>query len=285
MLEKWHRHFVMPDLLSLLTRSHSEGRLGMALPFVRLGSIVNLTVVVCFFSYTSGVDSQIFFFKFVDIFLTLLLLPSLHNSVTSCAVFCFAFLFADALLLICLHLSTPTGHLTSLVLPCFLGRSVLTALSCCLIGSSALPHLVFSSVCCCSKLVSCAFSTPSYTLIILSNRLGHWQDICRDSAGRRRKKEMSSAPSSFLLTQIIEAMLMGDTTTQRRFNFVSKHLLESEKQTEWMCARREAFWKATCCKSGRFSVLLPVGFKERNSQCLFHYKKILCSLPKVRFVQ
>lgn len=140
---------------------------------------------------------------------------------------------------------------------------------------------LFSPLCCCSKLVSCAFSTPSYTLKILSNRLGHWQDICRDSAGRSRKKEMSSVPSSFLLTQIIEAMLMGDTTTQRRFNFMSKHLLESKQQTKWMCLRREAFWKAICCKTGRFS---HVGFKERNSQCLFHYKKTSCSLAKVRFV-
>lgn len=75
-------HLVMPNFISLLTRSRSEGRLGMAFP-VRPGSTVNLTVVVCFFSPSLEADSQTLLCKFVDIFLVLLLLPSLHNSVAS----------------------------------------------------------------------------------------------------------------------------------------------------------------------------------------------------------
>lgn len=191
---------------------------------------------------------------------------------------------ADAFLLICLHLAALTGHLTSL-LPCFLRRSVLAALSCYLMVSSALPHLVFFSVLLLQVGLLCFFHPHLYFKILeqqIGALAGHLSGLCREE----QKKDMSSVPSSFLLTQIIEAMLMGDTATQRRFNFVSKHLLESKKQTwKWMCARREAFWKPIYCKCGRFLVLFHVGFKERSSKCLFHYKKILCSLAKVRFVQ
>lgn len=69
---------------------------------------MKLTVVVCFFSLTLGADSQTLLCKFVDIFLVLLLLPSLHNSVAPCsAVFCFAVLLQ---MLFCPHLSVLTGH-------------------------------------------------------------------------------------------------------------------------------------------------------------------------------
>lgn len=80
-----------PKFISLLTHSHPGGRLGMAF-CAKPGSVVNLTVVVCFFSFGLGANSQALFCKFVDIFLVLLLLPSLHNSVTWCVMFCFAFL-------------------------------------------------------------------------------------------------------------------------------------------------------------------------------------------------
>lgn len=137
---------------------------------------------------------------------------------------------ADAFLLICLHLSALTGHLTSLLLPCFLGRSVSAALSCYLMVSSALPHLVFSSVLLLQVGLLCFFHPQLYFKNLeqqIGALAGHLSGLCREE----QKKDMSSVPSSFLLTQIIEAMLMGDTTTQRRFNFVSKHLLESKQQT------------------------------------------------------
>lgn len=96
---------------------------------------------------------------------------------------------ADALLLVCLHLSALTGHLTSPFLPRFLGRSVLTALSCYLMGSSALPHLVFSSVLLLQVGFLCFFHSQLYFNNLeqqIGALAGHLSGLCREEQKKKR---------------------------------------------------------------------------------------------------
>lgn len=91
-------------------------------------------------------------------------------------------------MLFCLHLSALTGHLTSLFLPGFLGSSVLTALSCCLMVSNALPHLVFSSVLLLQVGLLCFFHSQLHFKNLeqqIGALAGHLSGLCREEQKKR----------------------------------------------------------------------------------------------------
>lgn len=143
-------HSVMPKVISSLICTQSEGRLIMAFP---LHSIIKITILLRVFSYSLWVDIQVGFLQVSWLFFFIMLhLPSLCNAVPTCIVFYFVS-FADDFPLIFLFL-------------------VLNTFTCFLLH-------VF-----CKKLPPCAFPAFKIYFYNLSNRLGHWQESCRHSAGR-----------------------------------------------------------------------------------------------------
>ena len=125
-----------------------------------------------------------------------------------CILLCIS--FADGFLLLCLHLSTLVEHFISLFLPCFLWK---VCFNCPLLlsdGIVVLSPTLFSPPSC------IAVRSCTLVLVPLQAILNNLEQQIGALAGKvwalcrgEHIKEMSSVHSSFLLTQIIEAMLIG----------------------------------------------------------------------------